>query len=70
MNLDRTICPGCGTENPASDISSGFSCSVCDYDANGGLPTLREMVDGQTIRSDTAWDDVRLDLFLRTLLKP
>lgn len=65
--LDRRICPGCGTENPASaDSAAGwFECSKCRWEWDGPrLPTVAELM-----KRRNALGDVHLGKFLRTLFK-
>jgi len=69
MNLDRTICPGCGKENPASAATDYFQCAKCEYECDHFLPTVADFLNN-TKRSRGSWNHVRLDLFLRTLWNP
>ena len=64
--LGSKICPGCGTRNPESLVSSCFSCAVCGWESDCGLKTIGEIMQGDWSKCD----DVNLTKFLRTLLLP
>jgi hypothetical protein len=63
--LGRTICPGCGEENPKSDSLSYFCCAQCQWEADDGLPNIAGIIRGKF----TNCDNVNLTNFLRTLLR-
>lgn len=66
MNLNRRICPGCGKENPGSNVAEWFKCDLCDWESDDPLPSIRKMI------NDADWkhcNDVNLSAFLATLLK-
>jgi hypothetical protein len=66
-NLNRTICPGCGTENPTNTINRGaFSCQQCSWESDSDLPTVAGIVAGGYEQCN----DVNLTEFLKTLFKP
>lgn len=64
INLDRKICPGCGTENPESLFGEYFHCAKCDWCDQWQLKTVRQMMNGGYLDCDR----VNLTEFLRTLL--
>jgi len=63
----RIICPGCGWIGKISNLLSG-ACPICDYKndkdlSNNRLLSVKEMLDCKY-----RYDNVRLDLFLKSLL--
>ena len=64
INLDRKICPGCGTENPKSKEEECFRCTKCDWRDQGQLMTVWQMMRGCYLDCN----NVSLTKFLRTLL--
>ena|GEM_PF-6572878 len=73
MDLDVIICPGCGWKGNKRELNKGpldkGSCPVCEF--QNGLPpytmlTVSEML---TDEYGTEYTDVRMDLFLATLLE-
>ena len=63
VNLSRRICPGCGTLNPKSAVSSYFSCVKCGWESYDGLPTIRKIMRG----GFKDCSNVNLSAFLKTL---
>lgn len=67
MNIgDHIICPGCGWTYTCDELARG-PCPNCGYE-NGAPPnhllTLSEMIE-----SDTEYNEVRLDLFLKAYIR-
>lgn len=66
--LEMIICPGCGWIGKKEDLKlfaeSGI-CPICNYE--NGLEPFRLLTIQEILADDTEYNDVRLDLFLRTL---
>ena len=65
--LNAIICPGCGWVGTIETLQDGGCCPECNYE-NGVEPnrllTLSEMMEDSTME----YVDVRMDLFLKSLL--
>lgn len=62
--LDRTICPGCGTENPPSKHPDYFACQKCEWESDAGLPTIGGIINANFHNCA----NVDLSRYLKTLL--
>lgn len=63
--MDDRLCPSC--VKPTMRFQHGSSiCDVCEYDANGMMPTVGEMVRGR-VSGSPIWADVNLPAFVRAV---
>lgn len=71
VDLDRTICPGCGLTGQDFKLNNYGVCSNCDYETDSeSFPTIKELVFPSFVTpgNNIEYNNVRLDLFLKTLL--
>lgn len=66
--FDTIVCPGCGWTGDIEGLSDG-ACPNCRYENN--LPPLRLLTIKEMLEDEESgeYNDVRMDLFLASLLR-
>jgi len=68
MNRYTVICPGCGWTGQVSELMENGTCPECSYE--NGAPPYRLLTLSEMLRiTDVEYADIRMDLFLASLLR-
>lgn len=65
MNADTPFCPACGwhpRKNPGCIRIVTCGRKQCGYEAENGLPSVRDMFAGTKHTNDPTWNEVNLSL--------